>query len=172
LSPEAVIQSWPGRSRDEARVMIAKYGEPTGYDGRSLVWYKNGPWRKTVVYRRAPGSFLGYRVKDVLEQSIAYVVPQGKIAALKHFDDRLRFDQANGQLSSRSASESLNYLALNLAHEIVTEKRSAEEARSAYQKTTKLAESGKSSEYMERLLFMRAPAKPMPAKKTRRSGQR
>ena len=167
-TPETVISQWPVRPQHEARVLIGKYGEPRSFDDGKLVWGLQGPWQQTIVYRTAPRSFLGYHGKDILEQSIAYVVPDGKIPALARFDNRLRFDKANGRLAARSESEGLNYLALNLADEIVAGKRDVDDARGFYRKTVNLAESGKSSGYMERLLFIRAG----PAKKASRRGQR
>ena len=152
-TPESVIERWPGRPRSEARVLIAKYGEPANFDDDNLIWYKNGPWQKTVVYRKAPQGVMGFHAKDILEQTIAYRVPDDKIAELKRFDGRIRFDKANGQLSSVSESENLNYLALNLVDEIVTDKRNADEARDFYRKTTKLTESGKTSAYLDGFLF-------------------
>lgn len=152
-TPETVIQDWPGASRSEARVMIAKYGEPSGFDDDSLVWFGNGEWRKTVVYRKAPRSFLGYRGRDVLEQWVAYDVPDRKLAELKSFDDRIKYDKPAGEISARSENESLNYLVLNLADEIVADKRNVQEARDFYRKTRKLSESGKFSSYMDGLLF-------------------
>lgn len=153
MTAETAIADWPRRSRGEARVLIAKYGEPNAFDAGKLVWYKNGPWRRTVVYRKAPHRFMGYHSRDILEQSIEYLVPDDKIAALKRFDGRVRFDKASGQLSSRAENENLNYLALNLVDEIVSDKRDAGEAREFYRKTVKLAGSGKTSAYMEGFLF-------------------
>lgn len=158
-TPETAISSWPARPQRQARALIAKYGKPRSFDGDKLVWGKHGPWREIIVYRKAPRSFLGYHGKDILEESIAYVVPAGKIPALARFDNRLRVDKAGRRLSSRSENESLNILALNLADEIVAGKRTPEDARDLYRKTTRLAESGKTSGYMQRLLFIRRQRK-------------
>jgi hypothetical protein len=171
-TPETVISQWPARPQREARVLIGKYGEPRNFDNDRLVWGNHGPWQQIIVYRKAPRSFLGYHGKDILEQSIAYVVPAAKVSTLARFDNRIRFDKASGRLSARSESENLNYLALNLADEIVKGKRDVDDARGFYRKTASLAESGKSSGYMERLLFIRAGPAKKPAKKASRRGQR
>ena len=146
-----MIQIWPGRPRSTARALIAKYGEPSRFSDNDLVWFKNGPWKKTVVYRSAPQGFM--HAKDILEQSINYVVPDAKIAALKSFDGRIKFDKTNKELSSRAENENMNFLAMNLADEIVNDKRSPDEARDFYRKTLKLSESGKSSAYTDGFLF-------------------
>lgn len=152
-TPEAVIRKWPDRPRATAGALIAKYGEPSSFDDDSLVWYNKGPWRQTVVYREAPHSFMGYHGKDILEQWISYVVPENRIAELKRFDNRIAVDKAGGELSARSESENLNYLALNLADEILAGKRRPDAARDFYLKTMKLSASGKSSPYMDGFLF-------------------
>ena len=118
-----------------------------------MVWEKSGPWRTIVVYRKAPRSFLGMHSNDILEQSISCKVPDDKLAELKRFDARIKFDKPSGELSSLSESEKFNYLILNLADEIVADKWSADEARDFYRKTVRLSESGKSSAYMTGFVF-------------------
>ncbi|MFI5349574.1 MAG: hypothetical protein ACHQ2Z_08530 [Elusimicrobiota bacterium] len=152
-SPETVIQKWAMAPQVTARAMIAKYGQPSRWNEAALTWTHNGPWEKTVVYRRWWPRFLGKRDKDCLEQTIAYRVPAEKVDDLKRFDRRLSVDASRSLLSSRSESEPQNFLTLNLADEIITEKRSVEEARDFYAKTEKLSRSGKSSAYMDGLLF-------------------
>ena len=152
-TPETVIRNWPEGARITARAMIAKYGQPTRYSEGALVWIANGPWEKTVVYRSAWPHFAGKKDKDYLEQTIAYRVPNEKIGELRRFDRRLEVNESRSQLSARSESEPMNFLALNLADEIVTDKRSAEEARDFYLKTERLAKAGKSSAYTEGFLF-------------------
>jgi hypothetical protein len=47
----------------------------------------------------------------------------------------------------------MNYLALNLANDIVTGKRSVEDARAFYAKTAKAFKSGEKHPYTQRLQF-------------------
>jgi hypothetical protein len=47
----------------------------------------------------------------------------------------------------------MNILALNLADEIVTDRRSVEDARDFYRETAQLSRSGKTSRYTEGFLF-------------------
>jgi hypothetical protein len=110
-------------------------------------------WKRTVVYRNAWPHFIAIRDKDYLEQTIGYQVPGDKIEALESFDKRIRVDKGDGELSARSESEASNYLAINLAEEIITEKRTVEDARDFYRKTEELSKSGKSSPYLEGFIF-------------------
>jgi hypothetical protein len=152
-TPESVIKDWPDRARGLARVMIEEYGRPDRFTRDALVWYDNGPWRRTVVYRRAWPHYLWLRDKDYLEQTIGYQVPKDKVNALKRFNRSLDVYPVSEELSSRSESESMNFLALNLADEIVNGTRSVEDARSFYNRTVRLSESGKSSGYLSGFLF-------------------
>lgn len=159
-TPESTIAGWPAVPQTVARLLIAKYGEPNTFDDGSLVWYDNGEWRKTVVYKKAPESFMGMHSRDILRQTVAYAVPDAKIGDLKAFDDRIKYDKASGELSSISENENSNYLALNLADEIVSDRRSPQEARDFYRKTLRLSESGKSSAYTGGLLFQQTQKPP------------
>jgi len=164
-TPESVTAKWPEGARATAREMISKYGEPNRFSEGALVWIDNGPWQRTVVYRNAWPHFLGRKDKDYLEQTIAYRVPAEKIEDLKRFDRRLEINQSRGQLSSRSESEALNFLALNLADEIVNDKRGVDDARDFMAKTESLSRSGKTSRYTQGFLFPhraepQAPARP------------
>lgn len=143
-SPEKTIRKWPQASRAAARAMLAKYGRPQSYTGDELIWLDNGSWDKTVVYRGSA---------DCVEQTVRYQVPAEKVNDLKRFDRRLSVSEPGGLLSSRAGSERMNILALNLADEIVTGKRTVEDARGFYAKTVKLSEAGKSSSYTKKLMF-------------------
>jgi hypothetical protein len=152
-SPESVIRAWPPLAQTIAKTMIEKYGLPHQYSDNALVWINNGPWRKTVVHRAGWPHRAGMRDTDYLEQSISYEVAPDQVLDLRRFDRRLMVDTATGELSSRSASEPLNFLALNLADEILKGNRSVASARRFYRKTTRLAMAGKSSRYTARFQF-------------------
>jgi hypothetical protein len=154
-TPESVIRQWPEESRAAARAMIAKYGKPSHFNQNVLVWIRNGPWRKTTVYRGVERRPLGKRETAFVEQTIVYRVPARRIDDLKRFDGRLEVDERRGRVSVRSESEAFNFLELNLVDEIVTGKRNLEQARVFYTKTARLANAGKSSPYMEGFLFRR-----------------
>jgi hypothetical protein len=152
-TPETVIENWPDASRLIARAMIEKYGEPERFDESALTWDDNGAWKRSVVYRKAAPHFFTMTDKDYLEQTIGYRVPAGKIEDLKRFDKRISVDETGGELSARSDSEPMNYLALNLAEEVITDERSVDNAREFYLKTEELYKSGKVSPYLSGFVF-------------------
>ncbi len=142
-----VISGWPVVSLRTAEAVIEKYGPPDLVVADRLVWYDNGDWKITTVYRD-PADHL-----DVLEQSVGYAVPQDKTATLARLDLALRLSRDRRSLSAVSESEETNILALNLADEVVRGQRTPEEARALYLKTVTQANAGKSSPYMQKLLF-------------------
>jgi hypothetical protein len=152
-TPESTIQEWPRIARAAALIMISEYGEPEQFGPDALVWNNNGPWQETAVYREPKMHRAVMRDKDYLKQTVSCVVPSGKTSRLKSFDRRIDVDTNKNELSAQTESESTNRLALNLAMEIITGKRSAAGARAFYIKTEELAQSGKGSPYLERLLF-------------------
>jgi hypothetical protein len=152
-SPVASIRFWPQRSRLVALAMMQKYGEPDGYGINALMWHDVGKWKRMIVYRDGLLDERGLPTKDILQQTILYKVRNGKLGDLSRFDQRIEVDKYNGELSSRSENEALNFLTLNLAEEIVTGKRGVGEARAYARKTVEFSKSGKSSVYMEGFLF-------------------
>jgi hypothetical protein len=81
-------------------------------------------------------------------------VPSEKRKALAAFTRRLVVSEDGKQLSVRGNSEALDFLALNLAHEIVRGTRDPIAARHFYGRIYLLSQAGKSSPYMEELLFL------------------
>jgi hypothetical protein len=152
-TPETVIRRWPEFSQKTARVLIAEYGSPDAYASNSLMWRRNGSWSRTVLFGRSQTYPRADRQPEILMQVVAYRVPASKTAELSRFDRRLRVDRQNGELSFQSARESTNFLALNLADEIIRGVRTVPQARRFLRDAEILRRSGKSSRYMDRLLF-------------------
>lgn len=152
-TPESIIRAWPAPQRAAAGAMIEKYGKPSQFDRRALVWFNNGAWKRTIVYRNAVHHAAKAPGNDFLQQTVGYIVPNDKVAALKLFDRRLEVSTTAGELTFTSDREATNLLALNLADEIVAGKRTVAGARAFFVKTSRLAASGKSSPYREALRF-------------------
>jgi hypothetical protein len=91
--------------------------------------------------------------KDVLEQIINYDVP------VEYFDDLARYDgsviveRTKGTMAARCDKEAANFLALNLAHDIIEGKRSVEEAREHYADAIMKMKQGENPEYLQGLVF-------------------
>lgn len=157
-TPESIILLWPTYSYRLARLMISKYGQPTRASDHSLVWSGNGQWARTVVYRDSRKTGGGGR----LEQSVAYRVPEARLGDLARFDEEIEVDRKEGWLTARADDEAENFLALNLADEVLRGKRTSREASEFRRSAARLRDAGKSLPYFERLLFVRGriPLKP------------
>ncbi|MGN7309135.1 hypothetical protein ACTHQ2_24640, partial [Bacillus subtilis] len=46
-----ILSIWHGPSRQGAYQMIHKYGLPNEATISRLIWYNNGPWKRTIVHR-------------------------------------------------------------------------------------------------------------------------
>lgn len=155
-TPESIILLWPTFSYRLARLMIARYGQPAEYSDHSLVWIDNAPWKRTVVYRVPPGDRPIAGEGGRLEQSAAYRVPENRVSDLGRFDPDIEADAKAGRLTAISDDESDNFLALNLADDVIRGRRSPKEAAEFRRKQARLRDSGKSSAYLTRLLFVPA----------------
>jgi hypothetical protein len=62
-------------------------------------------------------------------------------------------DRNKGEMSARCQGEASNFLALNLAHEIIQGRKSVQEARRVYGEAMKARREGRPPEIMQRLMF-------------------
>lgn len=148
---------WPERPKLGANLMIAKYGAPQEATSERLIWHNAGPFKRiTVLNLETPHDFPLPHV-DFLEHTITYNVPQDKVGDLIEFDGSSTINRTVGELSARCDLEGHNILTLNLDHDIVTGKKSVEEARQAFGEIVQQDVMGKHPAYVEALQF--EPAK-------------
>lgn len=143
---EPIVAAWPEPSRRTALAMIEKLGEPHRADGDSLTWIGIYRGRRTVIRRSSTG-------EGMVEQTVLYRVPPEKVGELTRFDERLRIDRKASELSARTESVRTSFLVLNLAHEVASGFKTAENAREVRDRELRLAAAGKSSRYRDGLIF-------------------
>jgi hypothetical protein len=147
------LASWPGESREAAQLVIDRYGAPDEVTETMLTWHRPGPWKRIVATRTFyPHNFPAPHI-DAVESVIDYRVPPDKVQALVEFDGSVVVERTAGELSARCHDEQANFLALNLAHDIVTDKKTVQEARDYYAKEFADYRRGKPTPYMEKLRF-------------------
>ncbi len=148
------VRSWPEASQIAAKMMMEKYGKPNETTSHMLVWYNNGPWKKTTIYNKETKHIFPVDHTDVMEQVIDYKVPADKFDELAQYDGSVTAYRTDGEMSAKCDKEGANFLALNLANDVITGKKTVEEARSFYAKTIKeFALENKMSPYMESFQF-------------------
>lgn len=124
-----IIDSWPETAKMAAENTIKFYGPPNEATPTQLIWYKNGPWKRTIAFRdEVPHDFPEPHT-DVLQQFIDYQVPAAKMGELAQLEGSLVIDRTKGEVSVHCDNEGANILSLNMMHEIVTGKRTPQEAR-------------------------------------------
>lgn len=152
-SATEVIESWPAESKEAASLVLAKRGEPDEVSESFLVWHNPDPWKRIVAGKNfLEHSFPAPHI-DSVESVVAYDVPVEKVSALAEFDGSVIVERTAGEISARCHDEEANYLALNLAHDIITDQKSVAEARRYYAEEFLNARRGGPTPYMEGLRF-------------------
>ena len=152
-SVEALIADWPKMAKSAADEIIEKYGLPHEAIPSRLIWYNNGPWKRTIVYRHEIPHNFPQPHTDVVEQFIDYHVPPEKLSELAKFDGSLIVERTAGEVSARCDMEAANFLAINMVHEIVTGKLTAEEARKIFSENTSAYVMNRPAPYAEAFQF-------------------
>lgn len=142
---EAAARTWFDSPRVMSQVLMERYGPPSVITPQAAIWYERPPWKRISVHGGSPDKYL--------EHTVGYQARPAAAALLREFGQDIRIDLLNEEMSARSNAEALNILALNVAHEVASGKRSPKEARNFYSATVKLAAAGKSSPYLDYLRF-------------------
>jgi hypothetical protein len=158
-SVKRFIMTWQSPSKNAVYEMMNKYGMPDEMTPTMVVWLSNEPWAKTVVHKMPmPHSFPTPHV-DVLEQVVPLKVPLDKIDDVVTFDGSISVNRTKGEVSVTCDKESTNFLALNLAKDIIDGRRSVEQARTFFARTALQVQKGEKPTYVAELRFrpLRSP---------------
>lgn len=147
------VASWPQTPREVAMKTIAKYGPPQEATPTRLIWHNNGPWKQTILYREEVPHHFPIKHTDLLEQFVDYQVPADKFSDLARYDGSVIVERTKGEISARCDKEEMNFLALNLAHDVATGTKSVDEARQFYAKTAMAFMKGDKHPYTQGLQF-------------------
>jgi len=150
---ERIIDAWPAAQKNVAKQMLAKYGMPNEATPTKLFWYRNHPWKRTVLTSEVVVHNWPTVHSDFLTQVIDYRVPPEMFNAVAEFDGSILLDRTKGEVSARCDSEAANVLGINMVHEIVSGKRTVADARRISTENTVAYNLGRAAPYAERLLF-------------------
>jgi len=151
---ESIIKGWPKEPQASARRLVEYYGEPEEYSPSRLIWRNTRDgWKRTELARdEVPHDFPSHHT-DFLEQFIDYKVPVDKYSTLAEFDGSVIAERTKGELSARCGGTSMNFVAINLAHDIVTGKRTVAEARQEYTRLYEAYKRGEKPPYTQSFQF-------------------
>ena len=147
---DKMLASWKMEPRELATKIIAKYGLPQEASANRLIWMNNGPWKMSELVNEEIQHDFPMPHHDMFRQVINWKVPADKFDELAEYDGSIIVERTKGEVSARCDKEEANFLAINLAHDIVTGKRSVSDARKAY---TEAVSEMKHPEYMKGLTF-------------------
>jgi hypothetical protein len=147
------ISGWATIPKEVAAKTMAKYGSPDEATATMLIWYNNGPWKKTIVFKEEIPHDFPKPHTDLLQQFVDYKTPLEKYAELAIFDGSVIVERTKGDISARCDKEEMNMLALNLANDVATDKKTVEEARAYYLKAAMDFMQGKMDTYVQELKF-------------------
>ncbi len=153
MGMEKMMSSWPKASQEAAMFMTQKYGPPAAMSKDMAIWGKTGPWKRTIVFAREyPHEFPAHHT-DVMQQFIDYKAPADKYDELAMYDGSVVVERTSGEISARCDKEGANFLALNLANDIVTGKRQVNDARRMYGEQIMAMKAGKPAPLTQKLAF-------------------
>lgn len=140
-----ITQNWSEASRLTAERLIDKYGPPDAIAAGALAWKGARPFKRIVLWDEPLG--------PGLEETVPYGVPQDRRKDLEALGGLVWASPDGMELTAQSDAESSNFLALNIADDILRGRTSPSRGRQAFDRTLSLSASGKSSRYMEGLMF-------------------
>ncbi len=157
-SVERSMAAWHPAAREAASAMMAKYGPPASMTPDMMIWNRTGPWKRTIVYREAVQHDFPMPHPDVMQQFVDYRAPLDRYDELAMYDGSVVVERTNGEMSARCDKEGANFLAINLAHEIATGRRTPEDARRMYGEQIKMMKAGQMTPYTSGLMFTPPPS--------------
>jgi hypothetical protein len=151
---DEAIQNWPKEPKESAQRLIKHYGPPSEYSESRLIWYntKDG-WKRTVLSKEETPHDFPAPHTDFLEQFIDYQVPVDMYTPLAAYDGSVIAERTKGELSARCGGTSMNFVAINLAHDIITRKRTVDEAREEYGRLYQAYKNGEKPPYTQAFQF-------------------
>jgi hypothetical protein len=151
---EEIIKDWPKEPQESAKRLIEYYGQPDEVSPSRLVWYNTQDgWKRTVLSKEeTPHNFPAPHT-DFLEQFIDYKVPIEMYSRLAEYDGSVIAERTKGELSARCGGTSMNFVAINLAHDIITGRRTVAEARAEYSRLYQAYQNGEKPPYTQSFQF-------------------
>ena len=146
-----IIDEWPEAAREAAQLVLDAHGEPDEITGSNLVWYGISGCKRVIASKAYFQHDFPIAHTDSVESVIDLRVPPEKFSHLARFDGSVVAERTAGEVSARCHDEQANFLALNLARDIIFGLKTPEEARAYYGKEFLDFRRGKPTPYMDRL---------------------
>lgn len=153
VSLQQVTANWNEAAREAAKRMFEKYGAPQEVTASRLVWHDNRPWKSTTVVNQDVPHNFPVSHNDVLIQTLAIDVPVDKFTELAQFDGSVSASRTRGELTAACDREENNFIALNLASDVINGKLSVQQARQRLNELAQAVKSGQQPSYATDIRF-------------------
>jgi hypothetical protein len=151
---EKILADWPKEPRESAGRLIKEYGQPDEFSESRLMWFNTRDgWKRSILSNNPTPHSFPDKHNDVLEQFIDYKVPLEMYSTLAEFDGSIVVDRTRGEMSARCGGTSMNFVAINLANDIIKGKYSVDEARAEYTKLYQAYQNGEHPPYTKSFQF-------------------
>jgi hypothetical protein len=127
-----VMEGWKDEPKKAADFMIDKYGPPDELTSDRMIWHNNGPWKASILTNEEIPHNFPMAHHDMLLQIIDYRVPVDMYDEVADYDGSVIVERTKGEIGARCDKEAANFLAVNLANDVATKKKTVAEARSFY----------------------------------------
>lgn len=152
---EDIASTWPEKPTELADQMMNQYGTPDEVTDRRFIWHEAGDWSRIHLYRDGTPHKFPKPHEDHLRQFIDYPIDPQDADDLIAFDGSNKLYRTRGELGADCHKESMNYLTINLAHDVVTDEKTVDEARQAFAEIAIKAEMGMEPDYTQGFQFDR-----------------
>jgi hypothetical protein len=151
---ERMTADWPDKVKEAISKTMQKYGPPDEVGMMAVMWHNpKGPFKRIYIYKEETKHNFPMPHTDFVKGTIDYRVPIDKADDIIAYDGSVSFHRTKGEMAAMCDKEEMNFLALNLAHDVATGKRDVEDARQFYGKTAMAFMNGETSEYTKGLQF-------------------
>jgi len=154
-----ILRNYDPAAQAVAQRLIPLYGQPDEATATHLIWKGPAPFVCTVLSAKATPHNFPSPHSAVLEQCVLYPLgnASGKYDDLGAYNGSVTVKRTEGLLCARSDDPGTNLLMLNLAHDIITGRKSYRDARTYHVKAGALYKAGKVPKYTAQLTFAPEP---------------
>lgn len=147
------IRFWSPEAQNATRLMVEQWGSPDLTSGQMLQWNGRGPYERIIIFHRSWAHSFPSPHQDFIFHEVSMKVPLERVPEIMRFNGSILVDRTRGMVGVHCDSPAHNIMSLNLAYEIAQGKRTAASARRFYADAIAREQAGKTSRYLNGIVF-------------------